>query len=317
MWHSFPVAIWREYGGAAIHSAPSPTLMTIGNFDGVHRGHQTVLARCRTIAEQEALPVVAVTFDPHPFAVVAPDRVPTRLTTIERRIELLHSAGADEVRVLAFDVDMASWTPAQFVDRVIVDALAAKRVVVGKSFRFGAKASGDVAFLEVAGAKSGFVVDDISLAGGSEPYSSTRARQLVDDGDIRAASEVLGRPHEVSGVVVRGEQRGRELGFPTANVPVDDAYAMPPDGVYAGWVVRGDGERMPAAVSVGSNPTFDGRERRVESFVLGRTDLDLYGEAIRVEFVDRLRGMVKYEGADALVAQMKVDVANARSALAI
>jgi riboflavin kinase/FMN adenylyltransferase len=149
------------------------------------------------------------------------------------------------------------------------------------------------------------------------PYSSTLVRSLVADGRLREAAAVLGRPHEVSGVVVKGDQRGRELGFPTANVPVDETYAVPPDGVYAGWLVRADGERLPAAVSVGTNPTFDGVERRVESYVLDHTDLDLYGESIRVELVERLRGMVKYEGVDPLVEQMHRDVTDTRAALGI
>lgn len=317
VWHSFPVTIWRDIEGAA--SAPSevPTLITIGNFDGVHRGHQALLARCRAAAGQPGLPVVAVTFDPHPYAVVSPDREPVRLTTVERRVELLRAAGADEVRVLAFDEEMAVWTPQEFIDRVIVDELDASVVVVGENFRFGARAAGDVAFLRGAGDRGGFAVDGMELDGGGEPYSSTRARDLISVGQLAEAAEVLGRCHEVSGVVVRGEQRGRALGFPTANVPVDDSYSVPPDGVYAGWLVRDGGERLPAAISVGSNPTFDGVDRRVESYVLDRTDLDLYGEAIRVEFVDRVRDMVAFDGVEALVAQMHDDVARTRGVLGL
>uniref|UniRef100_UPI002FCB0F3E riboflavin kinase n=1 Tax=Aeromicrobium sp. TaxID=1871063 RepID=UPI002FCB0F3E len=157
--------------------------------------------------------------------------------------------------------------------------------------------------------------DGLALDGGEVPYSSTLVRTLVAEGRLVEAAEVLGRPHEVSGIVVKGDQRGRELGFPTANVPVDEAYTVPPDGVYAGWLVRAAGERLPAAISVGTNPTFDGVERRVESYVLDRTDLELYGEAIRVELVDRLRGMVKYEGIDPLIAQMHQDVEKTRTIL--
>ncbi|MEJ7650915.1 MAG: bifunctional riboflavin kinase/FAD synthetase [Nakamurella sp.] len=307
--------IWRDFRGAAIGPRLEPSAVTVGNFDGVHRGHQHVLARTRELAN--GLPVIAVTFVPHPLAVVAPDRAPTRLTTIERRVELLRAAGADEVRILDFSLEMAAWSPQEFVDRVLVEQLSASVVAVGENFRFGAKASGDTTFLREAGERAGFVVDGLGLDGGTEPYSSTRVRKAVAEGRLRAAAEVLGRPHEVSGIVTKGEQRGRELGFPTANVPVDESYAVPPDGVYAGWLVRAHGERLPAAISVGTNPTFDGVERRVESYVLDLTDLDLYGEAIRVELVDRLRGMVTYEGVDPLITQMHRDVEDTRTTLGI
>jgi riboflavin kinase/FMN adenylyltransferase len=315
VWHSFPVMIWRDFRGAATAPRLDPSAVTVGNFDGVHRGHQHVLARTHDLAD--GLPVIAVTFVPHPLAVVAPGHAPTRLTSIERRVELLRAAGADEVRILDFSPEMASWTPQEFVDRVLVEQLRAAVVAVGDNFRFGAKASGDTAFLRVAGERAGFSVDGLALDGGAEPYSSTLVRGLVAEGRLREAAEVLGRPHEVAGVVVKGEQRGRDLGFPTANVPVDQAYSVPPDGVYAGWLVRPGGERLPAAISVGTNPTFDGVERRVESYVLDRTDLDLYGEAIRVELVDRLRGMVKFEGIEPLVEQMHRDVADTRRVLGI
>ncbi|MDX6278454.1 MAG: riboflavin kinase / adenylyltransferase [Nocardioidaceae bacterium] len=314
-WQSLPVAIWREYEGAAVAPSDHPTLVSIGNFDGVHRGHQAVLAQCRT--HHAELPIAAVTFDPHPLAVVAPERAPRRLTTFERRVELLRAHGADEVRVLAFDSEMASWSPDDFVRRVIVEQLHAELVVVGENFRFGHKAAGDLAFLREAGARHGFDVEGLAIVSDGGALSSTRVRELVAAGDLPGAALVLGRPHEVSGVVRRGDQRGRELGFPTANVPVDESYAVPPDGVYAGWLVRGDGERLPAAISVGTNPTFDGVERRVESYVLDRTDLDLYGEAIRVEFVERLRGMVAYEGVEPLIAQMHDDVAQTRRLLGL
>ena len=315
VWHSFPVMIWRDFRGAATDPRTEPAAITVGNFDGVHRGHQHVLARTRELAN--GLPVIAVTFVPHPLAVVRPEHAPTRLTTIERRVELLRAAGADEVRILNFTADMAAWSPQEFVDRVLVEQLCAALVAVGDNFRFGAKASGDTSFLREAGERAGFAVDGLALDGGAVPYSSTLVRTLVAEGRLREAAEVLGRPHEVSGVVTKGDRRGRELGFPTANVPVDEAYAVPPDGVYAGWLVRAGGERLPAAISVGTNPTFDGVERRVESYVLDRTDLELYGEAIRVELVERLRGMVKYEGVEPLIAQMDQDVTNTRALLGL
>ncbi|MCW2832021.1 MAG: bifunctional riboflavin kinase/FAD synthetase [Aeromicrobium sp.] len=289
--------------------------MTVGNFDGVHRGHQHVLARTRELAD--GLHVIAVTFVPHPLAIVRPDRAPAALTTVERRVELLRAAGADEVRALDFTAEMAAWSPQTFVDRVLVEQLRASVVAVGANFRFGHRAAGDTTFLREAGERARFTVDGIDLDGGAEPYSSTLVRAHVAEGRLREAAEVLGRPHEVSGVVVKGDQRGRELGYPTANVPVDEAFAVPPDGVYAGWLVRPGGERLPAAISVGTNPTFNGVERRVESYVLDRTDLDLYGEQIRVEFVELLRGMVKFDGVDALVAQMESDVERTRGALSL
>ena len=313
MWHSSVVTIWREAPGAATAPRTGPTAVTIGNFDGVHRGHQHVIARTRELAD--GIPVVAVTFDPHPMAVVAPDRAPLRLTSIARRVELLHAAGADEVRVLAFSHEMSTWSPESFVQNVVVEQLGARTVVVGENFRFGQRASGDVGLLRRMGEAAGFVVDGLDLDGGEVPFSSTLVRRLVAEGDMRAAASVLGRPHEVSGVVVTGDRRGRELGFPTANVPVDEEFCVPPDGVYAGHVVRASGERLPAAISVGSNPTFDGTQRRVESYVLDRTDLDLYGEHLRVELVEHLRGMVRFEGIEPLVEQMHADVARTRSLL--
>lgn len=315
VWQSFPVTIWRDILGASTTPRVDPAAVTVGNFDGVHRGHQHVVQRTRELAGD--LPVIAVTFDPHPLAVVAPEHAPKRLTTIQRRVELLLKAGVDEVRILDFTPQMAGWAPQEFVDRVLVDQLRASLVAVGDNFRFGHRASGDTAFLREAGTRSGFTVDGLGLDGGDVPFSSTLIRGLVADGRMREATEVLGRPHEVTGIVCQGDQRGRVLGFPTANVPVDEAYAVPPDGVYAGWLIRADGTRLPAAISVGTNPTFDGVERRVESHVLDRTDLELYGEQIRVEFIDFLRGMVKFEGVPALIEKMADDVARTRTSLGI
>ena len=315
VWHSFPVTIWRDFPGASTAARTAPAAVTVGNFDGVHRGHQHVIERTRELSR--GLPVIAVTFEPHPLAVVAPERAPKRLATTERRVELLLAAGANEIRILDFTREMAAWSPQEFVDRVLRDELRASLVAVGDNFRFGNRASGDTAFLREAGQQAGFTVDALDLDGGAEPYSSTLVRAHVAAGRMREAADVLGRPHEVAGVVRKGDQRGRDLGYPTANVPVDEAYAVPPDGVYAGWLVRADGTRLPAAISVGTNPTFDGVERRVESYVLDRTDLDLYGEAIRVEFVDLLRGMVRFDGVDELLVQMADDVERTRVVLGL
>jgi riboflavin kinase/FMN adenylyltransferase len=315
VWHSFPVTIWRDFPGASTEPRVDPAAVTVGNFDGVHRGHQHVIRRTRELSR--GLPVIAVTFEPHPLAVVAPDRAPKRLATTERRVELLIAAGADEVRILDFTRAMAAWTPQEFVGRVLRDELRSAVVAVGENFRFGHRASGDTTFLREVGARAGFEVDALDLDGGTEPYSSTLVRSYVAAGRMIDAADVLGRLHEIYGVVHKGDQRGRELGFPTANVPVDEAYAVPPDGVYAGWLVRADGQRLPAAISVGTNPTFNGVERRVESYVLDRTDLDLYGEVVRVEFADRLRAMVKFDGIDALIVQMDHDVVRTREVLGL
>ncbi|WP_229054238.1 bifunctional riboflavin kinase/FAD synthetase [Aeromicrobium sp. Leaf350] len=312
------MAIWREVKGAGTAPSTSATVVTIGTFDGVHLGHQTLLAQARAVADASGEKVVAVTFDPHPVSVFAPDRAPRLLTGIERRVELLLAGGADEVRVLAFDRAMAAWSPDEFAQRVLVDDLRASHVVVGENFTYGSKAAGDVACLADFGTGHGFAVEAVELAGGSEEYSSSLVRRLVDEGDVAGAAAVLGRPAEVTGVVVRGDQRGRELGYPTANVPVPSDVAVPSDGVYAAWVTDlepGGGERWAAAISVGDNPTFQGTERRVESYVIDRTGLDLYGHRIRVELVGRLRGMDTFDSLEALVEQMADDVERARQIL--
>ena len=308
---------WRDVDGAATTARTEASAVTVGGFDGVHRGHQHVLDATRAAAD--GAPVVAVTFDPLPREVLAPEQAPKRLTTVERRVELLRTHGADEVRVLAFSREMAGWSPEEFIRRVLVDELTASAVVVGENFRFGSKAAGDVDMLRQAGSEAGFAVEGLVLEGGAEPFSSTLVRAHVAAGHMPEAAAVLGRPHEVSGVVIEGDRRGRALGFPTANVPVDDRYAVPPDGVYAGRLDIG-GETLPAAVSVGTNPTFDGRDRRVESYVIegpsAGGSLDLYDQLVRVEFVRRLRGMDVFDTVDALVAQMHEDVADTRSVLA-
>ena len=308
--------IWRSLD--AVPAGLGRTVVVIGNFDGVHLGHQHVLGRAREVAVEQGLTVVAVTFDPHPMAVLRPEHAPVQLTTIDTRAELLTAAGAEHVLAVPFDRDMAGWTPEEFVQRVLVDTLHATAVVVGANFRFGSRAAGDVATLRAAGETSGFEVEGLALDGGPMVWSSTYVRQCLAAGDVAGAAEALGRPYAVRGTVVRGDQRGRELGFPTANVPTDGLTAVPADGVYAGRLRRLDtGETYPAAISVGTNPTFDGfRERRVESYVLDRVDLDLYGVEVEVSFVERLRGMVAFESVDRLVAQMNDDVDRAREILA-
>jgi len=316
MWHSGTVAIWKATESAPAERVEGPSVATIGVFDGVHRGHQGLLSAVREQAERSAATAVAVTFDPDPVSVLAPQKAPKRLTTIERRVQLLAAHGAQQVRVLDFTPRMASWTPEEFIERVIVEQLGCTQVVVGQDFRFGERATGTIRTLIDAGPSHGFETVGQPLVGDDAAFSSTRVRRAVADADLGTAAMILGRSHEVSGQVVVGDRRGRDLGFPTANIPVDDAYAVPPDGVYAGRLVRSDGSRLPAAVSVGSNPTFEGVVgRRVESYVLDRDDLDLYGEQVRVEFVGLLRSMETFDSVEALVQRMHADVEATRAAL--
>lgn len=314
--------VWRSI--AEVPADLGRTTVTIGNFDGVHLGHQHVVRRAREVAGEvgaagEADRVVVVTFDPHPIAVLRPEHAPPTLTTIETRLALLAAAGADDALVIPFDREIAGWSPEEFIDRILVGALHAKAVVVGANFRFGNRAAGDVATLRDAGESRDFVVEGIALDGGPQVWSSTYVRNCLAAGDVEGAAEALGRPFTVTGTVVEGDKRGRELGFPTANVPTTGVAAAPADGVYAGWLRRLDtGERYPAAISVGTNPTFDGeRERRVESYVLDRTDLELYGVEVEVTFTARLRGMVRFEGVDALIDTMKDDVVKTREILKV
>ncbi|TGN66233.1 bifunctional riboflavin kinase/FAD synthetase [Nocardioides eburneiflavus] len=309
--------IWRD-----VDDVPADlgrTVVSIGNFDGVHLGHAHVLREAQATAQRLGIDtVVAVTFDPHPMAVLRPEHAPPTLTSIETRSRLLEAVGIDSILVLRFDREVASWSPQEFIDRILVDTLRARAVVVGSNFRFGNKAAGEVATLVEAGASRDFETVGVALDGGPQVWSSTYVRQCLATGDVAGAAEALGRPFTVRGTVVEGDKRGRELGYPTANVPLPPVEAAPADGVYAGWLTRLDtGERFPAAISVGTNPTFDGeRDRRVESYVLDRDDLELYGVEVEVAFVDRLRGMVRFEGIEALVETMHDDVRRARALLA-
>lgn len=286
----------------------------LGNFDGVHRGHRAVIAAARARAGAAGT-VVAVTFDPHPISVLRPGHEPALLTGFPRRSELLGEAGADEVVVLPFTTEFAAQPPGDFA-RLLREQVEADVVVVGANFRFGQGAVGNAEVLAALGDDLGFEVDVVDLAGeeAGAPWSSSYVRACIAGGDMREAEEVLGRPHRLDGVVRRGDARGRELGYPTANVEVDPGMAVPPDGVYAGYLIAG-GSRHPAAISVGTNPQFDGRERRVEAYAIGRDDLSLYDEPASVEFVARLRGQEVFESVAGLVAQMAQDVAAAERAL--
>jgi len=296
--------------------------VTIGNFDGVHRGHHAVLKLVADRARAAGLRSVAVTFDPHPLAVLYPDRAPEPLSTTEHKLELLGATGLDAVLVMPFTHELALWSPRRFVQEVLVDALGAKEVVVGSDTRFGHRNAGDVDTLRELGAELGFtvqVVADLGREGAERRWSSTWIRELITAGDVAGAAEVLGRPHRVTGTVVHGDHRGRELGYPTANLAPDSVGAVPADGVYAGWLVRmATDEKLPAAVSIGTNPTFEGRrDRRVEAYVLGRDDLDLYGEVVAVEFVERLRPTLRFDGIEALCDQMALDVKRCREVLGV
>lgn len=297
-----------------------PSVVTIGNFDGVHAGHVEVLGRLvQRAAELEAVSV-AITFDPHPAQVHRPDEAPPLITGLQDRLLLLEETGIDAVLVLPYSLALAGLTPEEFVSRYIVDALGAVRVAVGRDVRFGRGNSGSLDTMVALGERYGFEVDVIQDVGdGPAPrWSSSAVRELLLAGDVAGAAQILGRPHRLRGEVVHGDARGRDLGFPTANLSQDAQGIVPADGVYAGWVRRpasADPAPLPAAISIGTNPTFDGLQRRVEAYVLDRTDLDLYGEEILVELVERLRPTLRFDGLDALVEQMTADVDVARTIL--
>lgn len=290
------------------------TVVAIGNFDGVHLGHQAVLSTARSSGQGR---LIVVTFWPHPVGVLRPDKAPKLITDLHTRLELLRAAGADEVRVVRFNQQVARMQPEDFVQEFLLP-LRASKIVVGENFHFGANAAGNVATLAALG-KGRFEVEGVSLSSVDDvTTSSSLVRQAIARGDVELASRHLGRPFEFRGLVVVGDRRGRSLGFPTANLVVPDDMAVPADGVYAGWLTRIDipgEEPFPAAISVGSNPTFSGMEQRVESYVIGRKDLSLYGAMVGVDFVHRLRGQQRFDDIDALIRQMSVDVERASELL--
>ena len=313
------------YRWQGLHDIPADwgrSVVTIGVFDGVHRGHRLIVARAAEIATGLGLPLVVVTFDPHPDEVVRPGSHPPLLCTPRYRAELLGTLGADAVCVLPFTYEFSQLPAEEFVRTVLVDGLHAAAVVIGENFRFGHKAAGNVALLGELGEKYEFSAEGVPLlADDGGTVTSSRIRDLLAAGEVAAAARQLCRPHRVEGIVVRGHQRGRALGFPTANAEPPPYTATPADGVYAGWLASLDTdgsevERWPAAISVGINPTFDETERTVEAYALDRDDLDLYGVHVAIEFADLIRGQARFGSVGELIAQMRQDVDAAREMLA-
>ncbi len=291
-----------------------PSVVTIGSFDGVHRGHHAILNETVKQAHDLGYDAVALTFDPHPRHVHQPNAQMPLISTMDDRLNMLEAAGLDVVVIQKYDLEYASTSPEDFIDHQLIEKLGAKAVVVGEDVRFGSNNSGDGAFLCSYGGDRLDVtlIDDLGGASGRR-YSSTWIRELLNAGNVRKAAKVLGRPHRLRGVVQHGFKRGRELGFPTANLPGDGIGEVPRDGVYAGWLVRSVPDstatvHLPAAISIGTNPQFDGDVRTVEAHALGRADLNLYGEEIAIDFVDYVRPMLKLETVDALQAQMDDDL---------
>ena len=286
------------------------SVVVIGVFDGVHKGHQALLNRAKEIADGR--PIIALTFDPHPRTVFAPDSVPPMLTTLADRVELLKIHNADQVAVMKFNEKFAAMSPEQFVEDILVKQLHVSTVIVGKNFTYGAKASGTVDTLIKSGMAHNFTVDVQDLAGGDDVISSSRIRNLVMEGKVEQARELLSRPHRLDGIVVHGEKRGREIGYPTANIGKIEGQTIPADGIYAGWLTVGI-NYWPAAISIGTNPTFEGdRGRQVEAYALDQQGLDLYDKAASVEFGWYLRPTLKFNGLDELLVQMKKDCDEAR-----
>ena len=284
------------------------SVVVIGVFDGVHKGHQAVLNRAKAIARDKK--IIALTFDPHPVSVFAPERAPTLLTILTDRIELLKIHNADQVAVMKFTPEFAAMAPEDFVNKILVQQLHATTVVVGKNFTYGHKAAGTIESLK-AHTEFETIVLDLAPDDG-EVVSSTRIRKLIVEGNVEKARELLTRPHRLDGIVVHGEKRGREIGYPTANLGDLEHQTIPADGVYAGWLTVGI-DRWPAAISIGTNPTFAGiRGRQVEAYALDQVGLDLYTKAATIEFGWRLRDTLTFNGLEPLLVQMAKDCARAR-----
>jgi riboflavin kinase/FMN adenylyltransferase len=283
-------------------------VVAIGIFDGVHAGHQQIIANAKHNGD-----VTIMTFDPHPVSVVAPERTPSQLVPLKDRIELLKAAGASAVEVINFTKEFSQLSADQFIEEILVGRFAAEHVVIGENFNFGFKAQGTPEYLSQVGPKYGFGVTIVKLQENrGSTISSTRIRSLIIDGEIERANEMLTRNFYLKGPVVHGEKRGREIGYPTANIGLDSLATIPADGVYAGWLTVGE-DKWPAAISIGTNPTFPGvRGRQVEAYALDQTGLDLYDKEAKLEFGFRLRDTLKFDGLDPLLVQMKKDCDKAR-----
>ncbi|MET0735086.1 MAG: bifunctional riboflavin kinase/FAD synthetase [Microbacterium sp.] len=303
-----------------------PSVVAIGKFDGVHMGHRAVIDRARVDAATSDARVVAVTFDRNPLALLRPELCPESLIGVHQKLQQLEEAGVDATLMLTFDRALADLSAREFVEHVLVGALGVRIVLVGGDFRFGKGGAGDAELLRELGREFGYeveVVDDVRAIDGGRRVSSTWIRELLAAGEVATAARLLGRAPSVWGEVVHGLKRGRELGYPTANLTPELEGFVPADGVYAGWLVdEGSADRLrpgvryPAAISIGTNPTFDDVPvRQVEAYVLDETDLDLYGHRVEVQFTSRVRGMVAFEGVEALVRQMADDVVKVREAL--
>ncbi len=285
-------------------------MVAIGTFDGVHVGHQAVIRRAIEIARVQDVTAMVLTFEPQPIAVLRPELRPAVLTHLPLKTQLIERLGVDELLVVPFTKAFARIRAERFAEMLVSPPVGAETLVVGENFRFGHRAAGDVPMLRELGDRFGFATEGVAILGSEDAtYSSTFIRSCIDAGDVAAAARALGREHRLEGVVVRGDMRGRELGYPTANLETGRQAAVPADGVYAGRLAHA-GRSHPAAVSIGSNPTFDGRERRVEAYLLD-FDGDLYGERVALDFVARLRGMERFDTVPALQAQMALDVEQA------
>lgn len=290
--------------------------ISIGKFDGVHRGHLAIIKRLKTVAAERNLASVVFTFESNPLQFFRPDICPRRLSSPEQRLEILSDLGLDEAVMVPFDEDFASLDAEYFVKQILAADLNARYVIVGADFRFGKGGAGNPELLRRLGAELGFVVEVVEdvIGDAGARVSSTMIRQALEAGDVTHATELLGRHPRVTGTVVAGDARGRELGFPTANVAGDVAGFVPADGVYAGWMLHA-GKFFPSAISIGTNPTFEGeRESRIEVYVLDH-ELALYGERVSVDFVQMLRPTLAFESVDELLTQMNADVLATREIL--
>ena len=283
------------------------TAVAIGVFDGVHRGHQQVMRDLTAMARARDLVPAALTFDPHPLEFLAPDRAPDLLTTVEQRAELLAECGVEILGVLPF-LEIRNLDPRVFVTEILCLRLKVRAIAIGENFRFGRDRGGDPALLKDLGEAKGFTVDVVEMvvhAGPDGPISSTRIRELLAEGEVRSAATLLGRPFVLTGPVIHGDARGHTIGFPTANLHIPERMAIPANGVYACWVDR-DGARHPAVVNIGVRPTFGASIRTIEAHLLDFDD-DLYGESIALHFIERIREERRFDGVEALVAQIASD----------